>query len=60
MSNEELALAVMEIALKCEVIPSHSEELPYDSKGVSPEYCDERAGAMVAFYRSALKAISEK
>lgn len=60
MSNEELALALTEVAVKTGIILSSLQELPYNSEGINSKSYDEIASDMVAFYKAALKIISEK
>lgn len=63
MSNEELALALTETALKCGVfnIPSSTEVLPYGSDGgYDQNHVDIRMADIASIYRAALKAVSEK
>lgn len=60
MSNEELALALTEIAIKTNTILYSSAELPYDERGRNIKSIEESATEMVTFYKLALKAIAEK
>ncbi len=66
MSNEELALALTEIALKCGVfkIPSNTDELPYGNNEGNGNYNQKHIDVCMAditnIYRAALKAASEK
>lgn len=59
MKNEELALAITEIAIKTGVVLSSPSELPFDEKGRNPLSIEESASEIVLFYRAALKAITQ-
>lgn len=63
MSNEELALALTETAIKCGVfrIPSNIEELPYALDGsLEPKNVENCMADIINIYRAALKLISKK